>query len=288
MMKDLNELKYSGNKHVSTKSQKEQKALNDLDALLKAKIKAKSPEYSEASEFASKKARDVYELFGSSFRGAEDFPELEKVRFSKNPADVVKTIFKTDALESGHKLEKTLKVLGERDAKFKKNVISKYINDTVGGFETLEKGKGSLKTTVLNLDNADKGIGKLLDNVDARRLTESVIGKERFETLTTLRSFIKHHKETLDAMDIPKDRQGTGILSAPVLKQVVDVANNIVYAIRNVISKDQFHSTKALKKVNKHINRTLKEYQGSAKTRGNMNKILYATSGSVIEKMLQD
>ena len=288
MVKDLNELKYSGNKHVSTKSPKEQKALNDLDAMLKSQIEAKSPKYSEASEFASKKARDVYELFGSSFRGAEDFPELEKVRYSKNPADVVKTIFKTDALESGHKLEKTLKVLGERDSKFKKTVISKYINDTVGGFSSLEKGKGSLKTTVLDLDNADKGIGKLLDNVDASRLTKEVIGEDRFETLNTLRSFIKHHKETIEAMDIPKDRQGTGVLATPVIKQVVDVANNIVYAIRNIVSKDVFHSTKALKRVNKHINRTLKEYQGSAKTKAAMNKLLYATSGGVIEKMLQD
>lgn len=289
VVKDMNELKYSGSAHVATKGAREQKTLSLINEELMKVIEEQNPEFYKLAKTASNKARETFSIFGKQGRGTHEFPELEKIRMTKNPADVAKVIFKTDAKESGYKLEKTLELLGERNPSFQKQVIGKYINDSIGGFAKYEKGKNTIKQTVLNMDEASKGIDNLISSPESKRLTEKMIGKENSDTLFTISNFLKQHKENIEAMSTPTSKAEGDLLALPMLRNLVKLANYATYkASNNGIFKDKYHSQKYQKQVNKYIKTKLDEFNKGKKSKADWNRAAYALTGSVIEKSITE
>jgi len=287
VIQDMNELKYSGSAHVATKGAKEQEVLDEINKALMSKIESTNKEYSKLAKDASEKARKVFELFGKQGRGIYEFPELEKIRLSRNPDDIAKTIFKTDATESGYKIEQTLEILGSRNPELKKKVMGKYIDNVTKGIDSYAKGKNTVKRSILDLDESTKAIDKLIGSPDSKRLTVKILGEENTDTLFKLNNFIKQHKENLDAMKTPTEKQEAGMLSYPVLKQVKELLNYTVYKTRNIgIYKDKYHSTEYQKKVNRYITNKLNEFEEGKKSKVDWNRLGYALSGSTIEKYI--
>lgn len=290
VIKDMNELKYSGSAHIATKGAKEQKLITNINESLMKKIKEVNPEFHDLAKDASEKARDVFSLYGKQGRGTYEFPELEKIRTSNNPDDIAKTIFKANATESGFKIEQTLKILGERNPELKKKVIGKYINDAIGGFDKYVKGKNTIKQNVLDLDDGLKAIDNLIGTPDKKRLIVDILGKDKVDTLFSMQNFLKQHSDNLKAMSTPNEKKEAGILSAPVIKQLSQFINWSVYKTRNKIPfmKDKFHSEKYQKTINRYISKKLDEFERGKKGRVEYNKLAYALSGSAIEKAIRE
>lgn len=289
IIQDMNELKYSGSAHVATKGAKEQRLITELNEAIMNKIDDTNPEFGTIAKDASDKAREIFQIFGKQGRGTHEFPELEKIRMSDNPDDYARLIFKTDALESGYKIEKVLEHLGTRSPALQKKVIGKYVNDAIGGFDKYTKGKNTVKQSVLNLDESTSAIDKLIGSPDSKRLTEKLLGKENVDTLFTMNNFIKEHKSALDAMTTPSDKREAEILSAPFVKQAIQVINYVTYKAKNTgIFKDKYHSVKYEKKVNKYIKQKLEEFSTGKKNKMDWNKLSYSISGGAIEKAITE
>lgn len=285
IMQDMNELKYSGNAHVATKGAKEQAIFNSINTTLSKEIDIVDSDFGVIAKKASDSARDMFSVFGKVGRGTKDFPELELIRLSKNPDDIAKRIFSGGASDSGYKIEQSLEILGKRNPTLQKQVMGRYIDDAIGGLKKYATGKDTIKRSVLDLDDSIKAINNLIGSPDSKRLTTKILGEDNVKTLTTIKNFIRQHGENLKAMKTPTEKKEAGILSAPVIKQIIGLAQYSSYKIGNTgILRDEFHSKRYQKQINRYITDKITMFNESAKTKADWNKLGYALSGSIIEK----